>query len=343
MMWRLTLPGANASALVAPLSIAFHSGKQMEACRNAMTWSGGHWQFSFFDRQPHGLFGEEVKTRNAILFRFENTDTPARGDQAEIETGPLRKWTSRTRKQLFQTITFTPIGPANLTSGIPKLQGRGQAEAFRILRNRLERFPSLCSRMAACPPSEAFQESLVPRVFVGGTAYNFLNVYRSGFLTESERPILLSESSVHCFEYRSETDAQAAFAILSSRLVFWLWHVLGDGFHVAGWLFKEIPFNRHSFTEHTFEILASLGAVLWEKVRACRFVSVNGGRQTIGFRSISCIEERDAIDSLLVAAAKLDPDFRVELGEIVRNNVVVDCLDPKRNHMKQYFTASVRT
>src|SRR5439155_15806322 len=69
MMWRLTVPGRSSASLVTPLSIAFHRGSQYEGCRYGMYWGGGKWQFAFFDREPHALFGEEVKTRNAILFR----------------------------------------------------------------------------------------------------------------------------------------------------------------------------------------------------------------------------------------------------------------------------------
>lgn len=334
MMWRLTVPEASAAALVTPLSIAFHNGGQFEACRDAMMMNGGRWQFAFFDRQPHGLFGEEVKTRNAILFRCENSSTFPRGKRAEIDTGPLRKWTSRTRRLLFQRVDFTSLGATNITSGIPKLHGEPQARAFIELRSRLERFPSFCARITTCSPEEAFKSSPLPRIFVAGTAYNFLNVYRPTSL--SEHALALSESSIHCFEFRSEADAQAAFAILSSRLVFWLWNVLGDGFHVAGWLFSEIPFACFSAQEHS--ALAALGRSLWHELQTHRFVSVNGGKQTIGFRPLSCNEERDAIDVVLVRAAGLPLDFTNELRSFVRDNTIVDRHDERRTHLQAYFT-----
>lgn len=343
LMWRLTVPGANAGALVTPLSMAFHRGAQYEACRNAMTWNGGRWQFAFFDREPHALFGEEVKTRNAILFRFENKYTPARGERAEIDTGPLRKWTSRTRKQLFQTINFTSLGQTNITPGIPKLDGTSQAQALTTLSKRLERFPSFCASITTRPPEVAFQEPPVPRVFVGGTAYNFLNVYRNTFLLDRERNFSLSESTIHCVEFRSEEDAQVGFAILSSRLVFWLWHVLGDGFHVARWLFGEIPFSKGSFSAEDYNELAELGRKLWDRLQAHRFLSVNGGKQTIGFRSLRCNEERDGIDTLLIQAAGLTSDFADELKGFVLNNTVVDSRDRRRIHLQEYFAEPLTT
>ena len=337
MMWRFTKPGCNAAALVTPLSLAFHGGSQFENCRHAMSWNGGRWQFAFFDREPHALFGEEVKTRNAILFRSENSDTPKRGQAANIETGPLRKWTSRTRDRLFQSIEFTPVDSVEITAGIPKLDGAVQAEAFIALRRRFERLPSLATRVGTCESVAALAGESAAKVFVRGTAYNFLNVYLPANLLPEERDMTLSESPVHCLEFRTESEARVAFAILSSRLSFWLWHVLGDGFHVAGWLFKEIPFGRNTFTPDDLASLSSLGDALWLKLQNHRFTSLNAGRLTVGFRPLSCHQERDEIDAILSRAAGLRGEFIAELRSFVKRNAVVDSSDARRSHVDKHF------
>ena len=337
MMWRFTTPGRTAAALVTPLSIAYHGGTQYDNCRRAMSAAGGRWQFAFFDREPHALFGEEVKTRNAILFRFEDEKTPPRGQLAEIETGPLRKWTSRTRHALFENIGFTPIGAAIISHGIPKLGGEIQAAAFRSLRRATGRLPAWCVRVGTCRPEDAIGEQSTHRVFVGGTAYNFLNVYRFAELADDERTFPMSESAVHCLEFRSEQDAEAVFAILSSRVAFWLWHVLGDGFHVPGWLWDEIPFSRSMFDADSLAQLAAQGRKLWQRLREHRFTSLNGGKLTIGYRPLHCHEERDAIDALLIESAKLPPEFLTELRTFVQGNAVVDAADERRQHLHQIF------
>jgi hypothetical protein len=186
-----------------------------------------------------------------------------------------------------------------------------------------------------CAPDQALHKSTAPRVFVGGTAYNFLNVYRTTSLQDTEREFPLSESSIHCFEFSSEEDAQVGFAILSSRLVFWLWHVIGDGFHVSSWLFSEVPYGHLPAEDHS--VLASLGRSLWARLQAHRFVSLNGGKQTIGFRPLGCNEERDAIDRLLVRAAGLPGSFIDELKSFVRGNALVDDVDQRRSHLMRYF------
>ena len=336
MMWRLTASGGSSTALVTPLSIAFHRGSQYQDCRHGMYWRGGKWQFAFFDRQPHALFGEEVKTRNAILFRFEDNRTPSRGEPAEIETGPLRKWTSRTRRNLFDSIDFTALQAINITTGIPKLKGAGQSHAFALLRRRPHRLTSWCLTLTSCEPAEAAGTAEFPRVFVGGTAYNFLNVHR-GFTLDEGSSYPLSESSIHCLQFRHEIDAQVVFSILSSRLVFWLWHVMGDGFHVAGWLFDELPFVRSSFTDAQFKELAVQGGNLWAQIQRHRIVSINGGKQTIAFRPLALNQERDAIDRTLIEAAGLPSTFAGELSDFVLQTVVVDPTDKRRQHLQSYF------
>jgi hypothetical protein len=326
MMWRLTRPGST-STLVVPLSIAYHQGGQFTACRQAMVASGGRWRFAFFDREPHALFGEDVKTRNAILFR---DDGPLR-----LETGPLKKWTSRMRDKLFSSMTFTQLHDLSIAEGIPKLCGGEQSMGFTTLAARHDYLRTFCQRSRTCRPQEATLAAECPRVFVASTAYNFLNVFRSFTLDSTKYP--LSENTVHCLEFGREDYARIAFAILSSRLTYWLWHVEGDGFHVGGQFIQHLPFGRDSFNPDQAAALEQLGAQLWDRLQAHRIVSVNKGRQTVAFRPLACEKERDAIDEILIEAAKLPRRFSHTLGSFVRDAVVVDDTDVRRRHLKSLF------
>lgn len=196
--------------------------------------------------------------------------------------------------------------------------------AFLSLRRPSCRFHSLALSIDRCSLSEVFRSGTAPRIFVGGTAYNFLNVYRPLSLPLDQQGIPLSDSSVHRLEFKNEDGASAAFSILSSHLVFWLWRVLGDGFHVTGSLFELIPFERASFSREGFDSLTSIGKRLWCIIQEHRFISVNRGRQTIGFRPLACHEELNAIDAILVQALGLDVSFAEELQRFVEENGVVD-------------------
>ena len=178
MMWQFARPGRSASGMVVPLSLACSRRSQLGTVRRAIAASGGRWRFAFFDREPHALFGEEVKTRNTIVLR-RDCSGDAGSATATIETGPLRKWTSRQRNRLFDTIAFTPISDntVSIATGIPKLDGTESARVFGRLARRTSRLREVCS-FGSCLPGDVARGHGDAHVFVAGTAYNFLNVFR---------------------------------------------------------------------------------------------------------------------------------------------------------------------
>src|SRR5438105_5657728 len=115
-----------------------------------MLTHGGLWQCAFFDREPHALFGEDVKTRNAIVFRRETVVDPPRGKPANIETGPLRKWRSTTRDRLFTSIAFTALERPAIAAGLPKLDGGEQAHAYAALWKRADTLRTIYTRARKC-------------------------------------------------------------------------------------------------------------------------------------------------------------------------------------------------
>lgn len=335
-MWQLTRPQRSSSALVVPLSIAYHRGTQFQACRRKMVRQGGRWQFAFFDREPHALFGEDVKTRNAILFRRESDQDPPRGETAVVETGPLRKWTSRSRQRLFRSISFACLKMGDISAFIPKLDGASQAQAAALLLERSHSLARLWSQARSCLPSEAFREPKAPTVFVAGTAYNFLNVFRPHERRPPQR-FPLSESPLLRLQFSDESVAQVAFAILSSRVSYWLWQVQCDGFHVPRWFVESIPFSRESFTEGQRQRLCDWAGQLWKGLQEHQIVSLNGGRETIAYRPLACEKERDEIDKVLIEAAGLDASFADELRQIIRSTVIVDETDARRRTVQAHF------
>ena len=281
MMCRWVRPGGR-GGLVVPLSIAYGRGRQLRACRRALTELGGTTRFAFFDREPHGLFWEEVKVRCAIVLRDEPARPERAGAAAAVSTGPLRRWHGRDRGELFGDIRFTPIGRREIVEGVPKIDG--PAEAGLLARVEDARAGRLLSGAAvgACPPAEAAARSEPRRVFVSATAYNFLNV----FPTHGALPAIArwSASPLHMLTFRDRREAGAAYAVLASRLTFWLWRVRADGFHVTRGFLHELPFATSRVTPEDLDRLAKLGRRLRGETRPRRFVSVNGGRSTVGYR-----------------------------------------------------------
>ena len=136
-MLRLACKDSCAGALVLPLSLASNVGAQFSTARRLIAQTPGRWRFAFFDREPHALFGEGVKTRNAVaLWKRLSSDS-----QAMISTGPLRKWRGDSRTTMLRSLRFTEID-CTIAGGIPKIDGARQANALK----------TLCERYSRCSP-----------------------------------------------------------------------------------------------------------------------------------------------------------------------------------------------
>ena len=72
------------------------------------------------------------------------------------------------------------------------------------LRRRGEQISSMALRIGKCKPDEALMAEDAPKVFVGGTAYNFLNVYRPTALLPDEQNIPLGKSPIHYLEFKTK-------------------------------------------------------------------------------------------------------------------------------------------
>ena len=324
MMWQLARRDRSSSGMVVPLSLACSSRFQMAAIRRAIQSSGGRWRFAFFDREPHGLFGEEVKTRNAILLRHHDINQAL--PNTAIETGPLRKWTSRQRSRLFNMIDFTQLEDNAITDGIPKLSGREAVAAFTKISRKTTCLREMCASISARPPEDATSAPQDNCVYIGGTAYNFLNVFRSHRTLPRPRAPW-SASKVLVLAFSNKDDAALAFAVLSSRLAFWLWHVTQDGFHVNRDFVMKFPVSARLFDGAQREALALLGVHLWEDLQRQQIVSVNGGRQTVSYRPHASGGLRNEIDALLIAALDLAPTFAEYLHKYVGSVVTVNAED----------------
>ena len=105
------------SALVLPLSVCYSSGNGYVGLRERIQNDNASWEFLNYDRSPDSLFGDQVKTRNTILFRRTNrTNT-------EIFTTTLQRWTSENRHHLFNNFELCNISGIRISDMIPKISG----------------------------------------------------------------------------------------------------------------------------------------------------------------------------------------------------------------------------
>jgi len=328
MMWSLVCEQRFASALVVPLSVSFNRGKSFCASRAAMMNAGCEWRFAFFDREPHALFGEDVKTRNAVLIA-------SRGDASQngrFGTTHLLRWTSRNRRDLFSRIRFTVLKDIDITMGVPKLEGAQQAAMYWTLRSAPRRFEQDLRRIDSVKLSTLVtSEPSRTDVFVGTTAYNFINAFFA-HAVHFDEGALLSENALHRLSFQSTQAALAGYAVLASRLAHWLWTVEGDGFHVPRWFLEELPIQLSSFYSSDIEHLAALGAELWSQAQGDVVRSVNKAKHSIAYRTTYLGKIRDNVDAVLCDRLGLPETAFGCLKQFEENHVLVDAADPRRRH-----------
>ena len=227
-----------AGSLVLPLSIASNVGPQFAAARQLIQETPGNWQFAFFDREPQALFGEDVKTRNAILFWSRD----ASSTDSVLASGPLRRWRGNSRVAMFDGISFTPIS-CDIQSGIPKVEGSQQATAMETLSARWDHLGQSVHSLNRMSLAEALTTG-DDIVLVGNTAYNFLNVFLRPPESVLEGKPPLSGNPLHAIHCATQEMAFAVYGILSSHLAYWWWHTQGDGFHVLRRFILDFPFGN---------------------------------------------------------------------------------------------------
>ena len=306
-MLRLANRDSFAGALVLPLSIATNVGVQFSAARRLVQETSGQWRFAFFDREPQALFGEDVKTRNAIVFWQRNS----LAERAQVATGPLRRWRSGVRATMFDAIRFTPLD-LDITAGIPKIEGEGQVSAYDAVNARWERLESAVISVKRIKLADALSaEDNV--VFVGNTAYNFLNVFLRPPRQVFRRQVRFSENQLHAIHCATSQQALAVFAMFTSHLAYWWWHTMGDGFHVSRRFIAGFPFGSDVLTGHRLDLLSKSGSDLWSAIESQPTMSLNRGRTSIAFDPNPHNELRRPVDELLVDNLGLDSRFIREL------------------------------
>ena len=298
----------GAGALVVPMSIGYATTGPVRRLREAAIQSRGHWTFEFFDRTPDALFGDDVKQRTAII-----TWHATQGRR--LVTSPVMRWTSSNRQDLFKRIPRVELGDHSFLDGVPKVGSAAQAAVYRSLRSGSGSLGSHLVKRRRVSATEA--DGSECSLYVAGTAYNWLNVYRTpsaitvGVATPTTSP--LSELTL-----RAPEEADAVYAMLSSRLLYWLWRVEGDAFHVpSGWL-RDVPTMGVLRDPLALTQLAKFGLSLWNAVVEHPVVSLNGGKTTLSYCPHARSDLLDEIDRALLEADGLPLNFADELSVFVR-------------------------
>lgn len=319
------LPDDGALAIVLPLSVVSSTHSPFPELRQELADQNGWLELLSFDRVPDALFGDDIKTRNAIV----HLDKGAPND---LTASPLYRWTSRTRAAALAQIPVVSVTAiSGVPRSIPKIGTEWERELLLACGNRhryLEHWYTKRRTLQLDSVTRAVGEDQADVLALAPTAYNFLGVMRDPFRAVTDGHD--SENGFSILRFASEQRASVAYALLSSRLAFWLWHVTGDGFHVTGTLHRRMPVPLGA---ERWERLADLGDHLWKASLQSPVISTNRGRTTVAYPTWPYDEIVDEIDTEV--GEFVGVPYAARLNAWYEQLVVVDFKSERRNLIRR--------
>ena len=302
MSWLLSARKEAVAGLVLPLSVAANRDTAHKRLRSAIAATDADWDFLSFDRTPDSLFGDDVKTRNTVLVMRRRSEHEQ--GKPVIRTTGLRRWSIGSRDSALLAARRDPvdIGQTPIDTFVPKLGSKVEVQAYSALRSQ--------ARLRETMAGQAGVEC----VAVASTAYNWLSIRRS------HGPQVDGGRAGTTLRFADSDTADAAYAVLMSRLTYWLWRVEGDGFHVTATFLRETRF-RVACEVPARSSLAALGRALWADVQRNPVRAVNAGVETLSFSPDQSTEMIAAIDEALCGLLRLPEGFSAYLRDYHRSLV----------------------
>ena len=294
----------SCSALILPLSVCYSQGSEFVRLRNKIQADGATWTFMNYDRSPDSLFGDQIKTRNTILFRRNAESTTG------IFTTNLQRWTSANRINLFQNYALCSISEMSISKYVPKISSD-------IEKTGCERISSGSSNLYSLFERNNSDYSLI----VNGTAYNWLCAYDHipPSVDENENPYMSGTTRIYHLPDRESRDF--CIAILSNRIAYWFWSVIGDGFHFNASFLSDFRVGKDTFTESQYSELCCLGRKYSEEIKKHPTVSYNAGKKIVNYSHWEAMDTVRKIEKLIMDAFNLPNDFASHIEQWYFNQV----------------------
>lgn len=282
----------SCSALILPLSICYSQGGEFVNLRKRIQNDDASWTFMNYDRSPDSLFGDQVKTRNTILFRSNIEPT------TDIFTTTLKRWTSTDRSSLFTNYMLCEISGMSLSEYVPKISTVVEKAGYECISSGSSNLSALLGR----------DDSGYPLI-INGTAYNWLCAYDHlpPSIDENGKPYTSGTTRIY---YLPDSECRDfCIAVLSNRIAYWYWVVVGDGFHFNNSFLSEFKVGKDTFTESQYTELCRLGKAYSDQIKRYPTTSYNAGKKIVNYSHWEAMEVVRSIEKIIVDALNLSIDF----------------------------------
>lgn len=294
----------SCSALILPLSICYSQGGEFVRLRSRIQNDAASWTFMNYDRSPDSLFGDQIKTRNTILFRSNIEPT------TDIFTTTLQRWTSANRSSLFTNYMLCDISGISLSERVPKISTVVEKAGYECISSG---FSSLSS-LLVCGDSDY-------PLIVNGTAYNWLCVYNHlpPSTDENGKPYISGTTKIYHLPNSECRDF--CIAVLSNRIAYWYWIVVGDGFHFNSSFLSDFKVGKDTFKESQYAELCRLGKMYSEQIKRYPTISYNARKKIVNYSHWEAMEVVRSIEKIIVDALNLSDDFVSHMEQWYFNQV----------------------
>lgn len=267
--------------MVVPLSLAASSKKTLRALRNYIQKQNGSIEFLNFDRTPDSLFGDDVKTRNTIFFFTHQYDSEKIG---KISSTYLHRWNSRNRADLFNSISVTNLQTKiDITYGVPKVGDEFGVSILNIIHSK-----------KTGKLSEVLQPTKSnPKIITRTTAYNWIPVEL--YIGEAN-----TTGKVFWKIISTDISPETIYALLNSRITYWLWRLWSDGFHLTNQFISSLPYGTHFFNNINTRHIEELGKTLWDNTQKEVIISKNAGKLSYSYCPLPFSDLLDEIDEEII-------------------------------------------
>ena len=274
--------------MIVPLSLGFSA--DFVTCREMLFSQYAQNWFLSFGRIPSALFSFDVRVRNTIHLGYRASRTA----QA-CYTTRLHRWFDIERPNLFQLVRFARFSSAAWDGRVPKADSTSLVSAIELL--------STTCKTVAQEFSVGLQENAL---HYRSTAYNWLNFcyVQPPCLDKSGNEIGQSQFSTQGFNSAAVRDT--LFLLLNGKLGFLYWCIVGDDFHVAKWMFSQIPTCLSALSSEDKARLNGIVPILWEAMQRATVFKANAGKLVGNYNVAKCRDITDKSDQIFAKSMGLE-------------------------------------